>query len=93
MIESPVQPKPSTPEIPVSPGRWKSATGYLCLAAGVAGVLLPVIPGIPFLLVGLKLLGPNHPAIRPFLGMLAKYRPGAPGGAKSAPGSAGDKVS
>jgi hypothetical protein len=81
---------PAEPEIPdsLTRGRWKAATGYVCLAIGVAGCLLPILPGIPFLLVGLKLLGPDHPVIRPFLGMLAKYRPGS-----AAPKAAGDKLS
>jgi hypothetical protein len=35
--------------------------GYICLAFGVAGLALPFLPGIPLLLLGLKLLGPEHP--------------------------------
>lgn len=78
MTEAPEQRPPAEPETPASlpPGRWKSATGYLCVFVGIAGCLLPILPGIPFLLVGLKLLGPDHPIIRPFLSRLAKYRPG-----------------
>lgn len=78
MTEAPEQRPPAEPEIPESltRGRWKAATGYLCLFVGVAGCLLPILPGIPFLLVGLKLLGPDHPLIRPFLSRLAKYRSG-----------------
>lgn len=29
----------------------------MCIAAGIAGVLLPILPGIPFLLAGVTLLG------------------------------------
>lgn len=78
MTKAPQQLPPAEPEIPESltGGRWKAATGYLCLFVGVAGCLLPILPGIPFLLVGLKLLGPDHPLIRPFLSRLAKYRTG-----------------
>lgn len=31
--------------------------GYVCVAAGIAGILLPILPGIPFLLAGVTLLG------------------------------------
>ncbi|HEY1340480.1 MAG TPA: hypothetical protein VGF59_23370 [Bryobacteraceae bacterium] len=34
-------------------------SAYLCLAAGLAGVLLPILPGIPLLIVGYKLLDRN----------------------------------
>jgi uncharacterized protein len=30
--------------------------GYACIAAGIAGCILPIIPGIPLLFVGLGLL-------------------------------------
>lgn len=44
---------------------WKRRSrrigGYLCIAAGVAGLLLPILPGIPFLLAGIALLGPDAP--------------------------------
>jgi uncharacterized membrane protein YbaN (DUF454 family) len=38
---------------------------------GIAGVLLPVMPGVPFLIVGLvKIFGPDHWITRPVLGKL-----------------------
>lgn len=43
---------------------FRHAAAYLFLAAGAAGLALPFLPGIPLLLVGLKLLGPNHPITR-----------------------------
>jgi uncharacterized membrane protein YbaN (DUF454 family) len=38
----------------------KRCLAYICLIVGVAGVVLPVIPGIPFLIVGVRLLGRDH---------------------------------
>ena len=38
----------------------KRCLGYGCLAVGVLGIALPVLPGIPFLLIGLRLLGSDH---------------------------------
>jgi uncharacterized protein len=35
--------------------------GYACLAAGIAGCILPILPGIPFLFVGLGLLAVDSP--------------------------------
>jgi uncharacterized membrane protein YbaN (DUF454 family) len=50
----------------------KSFVAYILLAVGVAGICLPVLPGIPFLLVGLRLLGPDHPLTRPLVSYLKK---------------------
>lgn len=35
----------------------------LCLI-GVAGTVVPVIPGVPIILVGIALMGENHPLVR-----------------------------
>lgn len=46
-------------------GRWqvilRQVTGYACLAVGVAGCVLPILPGIPLLFVGLGLLAVDSP--------------------------------
>ena len=55
----------------------KLFTGYFCLLLGVAGVLLPIIPGIPFLLVAVKLLGLDHPLIKPFADRIRDLRAAA----------------
>ena len=39
----------------------RQGTGYLCLGVGIAGCVLPIIPGIPFLFVGLGLLAVDSP--------------------------------
>lgn len=43
--------------------------GYVLLVIGVAGCLLPLLPGIPFLVAGAAILGWDHWAVRPW----AKY--------------------
>jgi uncharacterized membrane protein YbaN (DUF454 family) len=35
--------------------------GVLCLLVGFAGIFLPIIPGIPILLLGLHLIGVRLP--------------------------------
>lgn len=39
------------------PVTLRLAGGWLCVALGLIGVVLPLVPGLPFLLVGGKLLG------------------------------------
>jgi len=38
----------------------KRILAYSCVAAGVAGLVLPIIPGIPLLILGVGLLGRDH---------------------------------
>lgn len=45
---------------------------YAFIAVGVAGVCLPILPGIPFLLVGMRLLGPDHWLTRPIVGIVKR---------------------
>ncbi len=35
-------------------------SGYACISVGVMGLLLPILPGIPLLLVGIALLAENE---------------------------------
>ena len=70
---------------------WRSVCGYGLLIIGVAGCLLPIIPGIPFLLAGAAMLGWDHWAVRPWAKHLRrKARPPAPSGAESVSGQSGD---
>jgi len=39
----------------------KRIAAYVCLALGVAGLALPLLPGIPLLILGVSLLGPTNP--------------------------------
>jgi uncharacterized membrane protein YbaN (DUF454 family) len=50
---------------------WDRAVGVFLIFVGIAGTLLPILPGVPFLIVGLiKLFGPDHWLTRPILGKL-----------------------
>jgi len=53
---------------------FQRIAAYSCLVFGVAGIVLPVLPGIPLLFVGLKLLGPDHPITRPVLKFVRKFK-------------------
>jgi uncharacterized membrane protein YbaN (DUF454 family) len=48
--------------------------GFALLAVGVMGTLLPIIPGIPFLILGAALIGKDHPLIRPFAERIDRWR-------------------
>jgi uncharacterized membrane protein YbaN (DUF454 family) len=39
---------------------WRMILGWICLAVGVLGLLLPVLPGVPLLFGGLILLSANY---------------------------------
>ena len=52
----------------------RQAAGFVLLLAGLLGVLLPVMPGIPLLLAGVALLGPNHPRLAPWLKRFEHWR-------------------
>jgi hypothetical protein len=54
----------------------RSLGGYVLLIIGVAGCLLPIIPGFPFLLAGAAVLGWDHWAVRPWAKHLRKVMPG-----------------
>jgi hypothetical protein len=45
----------------------RRSLGLFCLGLGVAGVLLPILPGWPLLLVCGRLLGPHDPLLRRML--------------------------
>ena len=39
---------------------WRIAGGWTCLFVGGFGLALPIIPGIPLLIIGLAALSPNY---------------------------------
>ena len=45
----------------------RRSLGLFCLFLGVAGVLLPILPGWPLLLVGGRILGRRDPLLRHIL--------------------------
>jgi len=42
----------------------RRSLGLFCLTLGVAGVLLPILPGWPFLMISGRMLGPRDPVLR-----------------------------
>lgn len=47
----------------------------LCLV-GLAGTLVPIIPGVPIILAGLALMGSEHPFVRGLKDRLRRWRDG-----------------
>jgi uncharacterized membrane protein YbaN (DUF454 family) len=39
---------------------WRKIIGWACIAAGLLGLVLPIIPGIPLLIAGLVALSTQH---------------------------------
>lgn len=68
-----------TADVPSEPegGGWRmarAAAGIAMITIGVVGCLLPIIPGVPFLVGGVALLGTRHPLVRPFAERLERWR-------------------
>jgi len=42
----------------------KVILGIALCAIGIAGTLVPIIPGVPIVLAGLALMGADHPLVR-----------------------------
>jgi hypothetical protein len=49
------------------PSRARWLSGVCCIVLGVIGCILPVLPGLPFLVVGGRLLGRRDPLLRRLL--------------------------
>ncbi|MBC8077734.1 MAG: DUF454 family protein [Chloroflexales bacterium] len=47
--------------------RLRRALGMFCLVVGIVGCILPILPGLPFLVISARLLGPRDPALRRLL--------------------------
>jgi hypothetical protein len=62
-------------EVYVASG-WKALRvggGLILVAAGLLGVILPIIPGVPLLLAGVAILGVDHPVLRPVTATLRRW--------------------
>ena len=46
---------------------WRKVVGWTCLVIGLLGIILPIIPGIPFLVVGLAALSTEYRWVRSLL--------------------------
>jgi uncharacterized membrane protein YbaN (DUF454 family) len=54
-------------------GWLRKASGWTLLAAGIAGCILPVIPGIPLLLAGLLILARDYVWAKNALGKTKRW--------------------
>ena len=54
--------------------RLREATGFALVIAGLLGMLLPLLPGVPLLLAGVAVLGTNHPRIQPWIVRIERWR-------------------
>ena len=52
----------------------KLIAAYVCLVVGAIGLVVPVVPGVPPLLLGLKLLGRDHWLTRKAIGLWQRFR-------------------
>jgi len=54
--------------------RAREVLGTALVGVGAVGVILPIVPGWPFLLAAVALLGPDHRLTRPFVGLVRRAR-------------------
>ncbi|MFN7998860.1 MAG: hypothetical protein U0Q18_34870 [Bryobacteraceae bacterium] len=68
--------KPATPENSITEpsGLLRRVASYTCLGAGVLGLMLPVIPGIPLLILGCSLLGRDDPVAKRVMALKQRLR-------------------
>jgi uncharacterized membrane protein YbaN (DUF454 family) len=69
----PRRPRRSTPRSPIV-ARLRSIGGVLLVVVGLLGLVFPVIPGVPLLMAGVAVLGPQHPVVRPVVGWFRQIR-------------------
>jgi hypothetical protein len=50
--------------MPTPPRTARRSLALLCVLLGVTGCILPIIPGLPFLVVAARLLGPHDRQLR-----------------------------
>jgi uncharacterized membrane protein YbaN (DUF454 family) len=55
--------------------RIREIVGLGFLSIGLIGFALPVLPGVPFLVAALAVLGPGHPKLRPWLKRVERWVP------------------
>ena len=54
--------------------RVRVAAGLALLGIGAVGTLLPALPGIPLMVAGMAVLGPDHPWSRAITNRLRRWR-------------------
>jgi hypothetical protein len=63
-IHAPAGMSATTRALPPVPSRARRSLAIACLLIGVAGCILPIIPGLPFFVVAARLLGPRDRLVR-----------------------------
>lgn len=58
----------------IRPSVVRTAVGLFLIVVGLLGLLLPIMPGLPFLIAGIAMIGVDHPLLRPFRRFLARVR-------------------
>ena len=67
-VEKQSEPKPSSwQKLGGQSSFWRKLIGWPCLFIGLLGIILPIIPGIPFLIVGLAALSTEYRWVRSLL--------------------------
>ena len=56
--------------------RIKVAAGIALCVVGIAGTVVPVIPGVPIILAGVALMGADHPLVLRVRDKLKRWRDG-----------------
>lgn len=54
--------------------KFKAILGMALCVVGLAGTLVPIIPGVPIVLAGLALMGADHPLVRGLKARLTVWR-------------------
>jgi uncharacterized membrane protein YbaN (DUF454 family) len=54
--------------------KLKILAGLLMVVLAVAGLFVPIMPTVPFLLAAVAMLGRDHPAVRPFTSRFDRWR-------------------
>lgn len=53
----------------------REVVGMAFLTIGLIGFAVPILPGIPFLLAAVAVLGPSHPRLRPWVNRIGRWNP------------------
>ena len=62
-----------TGSAPPRQGTLRTIGGVLLLSIGAVGLVVPILPGVPLLVAGASVLGPDHPLVRPVRARLRSW--------------------
>jgi uncharacterized membrane protein YbaN (DUF454 family) len=58
----------------IRPGVLRTVIGFVLIAVGLVGLVLPLLPGIPLLILGVTMVGIDHPLLQPVRRFIARFR-------------------